>query len=138
MRDFAVVAVDAVEKSELADLYESVGWTVYTRDLDRLERAVSQSTYVGVIRHDGRLVGLVRGMSDDESILYVQDILVHPDHQGTGLGRALLDNIVERFDHVRQKVLLTDDEPRQHRLYASAGFRDAAQIDGLTAFARFD
>jgi ribosomal protein S18 acetylase RimI-like enzyme len=138
MPDFVVVAVDAVAKSELADLYGSVGWTAYTRDLDGLESAVARSTYVGVIRDEGRAVGIVRGMSDDVSILYVQDLIVHPDYQGTGLGRALLDNILARFDHVRQKVLLTDDDPRQHRFYAAAGFRDVAQIDGLTALARFD
>ena len=46
--------------------------------------------------------------------------------------------IVDRFAHVRQKVLLTDDEDRQHRLYRSVGYEDVTEIDKLHAFVRFD
>ena len=128
----------SLEADELGALYAAVGWQIYARDPGRLLAAIDQSTYVGVIRKDGDLVGLVRVMSDDVSILYVQDLLVHPDIQGEGLGRLLLRHVIDRFAHVRQKVLLTDDEDRQHRLYASEGFADVSSIDRLHAFARFD
>ncbi len=138
MRDRDIRAVDSLDADELVKLYDAVGWTLYTGDPAALRRAIEQSSYVAVIRGDGGLVGLVRGMSDDVSILYIQDLLVHPDRQGEGLGRALLDHIVDRYAHVRQKVLLTDDEQRQHHLYVSEGFADVAGIDRLHAFARFD
>lgn len=85
-------------------------------------------------------MGLARGLSDDVSILYLQDILIHPDWQGQGLGKQLLSHCLERFAHVRQKVLLTDDEERQQRLYESLGFRNVSQIAGgsLSAYARFE
>ena len=49
---------------------------------------------------------------------YLQDILVRPEHQRTGVGRQLLAVCLERYSHVRQKVLLTDDEA-QERFYES-------------------
>jgi ribosomal protein S18 acetylase RimI-like enzyme len=120
------------------ELYSAVGWTAYTKDPQRLVLAVANSTYVACLRADGRLVGLVRGMSDEVSVFYLQDIIVHPDHQEQGHGKDLLDHILNRFAKVRQNVLLTDVEDRQHRLYRSAGFRDVAEVESLHAFVRFE
>ncbi|MDO5736796.1 MAG: GNAT family N-acetyltransferase [Propionibacteriaceae bacterium] len=63
-------------------------------------------------------------MGDGETIAYLQDILVHPRAQRTGLGRLLLAEAFEPFEHVRQKVLLTDDEPRQQAFYEATGFTE--------------
>ena len=113
---------------ELVALYDSVGWSAYTDDPGSLATAVENSTFLATARADGLLVGLVRAMSDDVSIVYVQDVLVHPAHQRGGVGRRLLDDCLDRFSHVRQRVLLTDDEPRQHRLYRSVGLHDVARL----------
>lgn len=123
---------------ELGALYDTVGWSAYTRDLDGLARGVGNSTFVVCAREDGRLVGLARALSDDVSIVYVQDVLVSPDHQRKGIGRELLQRCLQRFAHVRQRVLLTDDEPHQHRLYESLGFHDVAKLDGAGLHAFID
>jgi ribosomal protein S18 acetylase RimI-like enzyme len=113
---------------QLLDLYNAVGWTAYTRDEAGLEKAIRNSTYV-VSAWDGeQLVGLARCLSDDASIFYLQDILVHPDHQRRGIGRRLLENCLERFAHVRTKVLLTDDEERQHAFYKSLGYKNTREL----------
>jgi len=125
-------------RDELVELYGSVGWTAYTRDPVALHNAISNSTYVAVMRDGDELIGIVRGLSDDVSVFYLQDIIVHPDFQGQGHGRELLEHIVERFAHVRQKVLITDDEERQHRLYRSVGYEDVTEIEKLHAFVRFE
>lgn len=112
--------------NELVGLYESVGWTTYARDPDALVRAVEQSSYVVSYRDAaGKLVGLARAISDDVSVFYLQDILVNPDRQREGIGRALVTRILERYGHVRQQVLLTDDEPAQRAFYESIGFIEA-------------
>jgi GNAT superfamily N-acetyltransferase len=118
---------------ELADLYGSVGWEAYTSDPEALARAVEASTFVVTARREGRLVGLARGLSDDVSIFYLQDILIRPEWQRQGIGRALLQACLDRFAHVRVKVLLTDDEERQHRFYEALGYRNARE-SGLNAF----
>lgn len=55
-----------------------------------------------------RLAGLLRAVGDGETILYVQDLLVHTRYRRQGIGRALLERVRADFAHVRQKVLLTD------------------------------
>jgi ribosomal protein S18 acetylase RimI-like enzyme len=116
---------------QLLALYNTVGWAAYTRDEAELEKAIRNSTYV-VSAWDGeKLVGLARCLSDDVSICYLQDILVHPDHQGCGIGRRLMENCLERFAHVRAKVLLTDDEERQHAFYKSLGYKNTRELQKI-------
>ena len=134
---FEVTEVDA---AELESLYKSLGWEAYTRDIDSLARAVANSTYVVIARVDGQLVGLARGVSDDVSIFYLQDILVREEHQRKGLGRELLTRCLERFSHVETKMLLTDDLPQQHRFYEALGYTDTRRIKNvpLHAFVQFN
>lgn len=127
------------DRQELVDLYTSVGWAAYTHDPESLVRAVANSTWVSLARDaEGGLVGLVRVISDDVSIAWLQDILVHPDHQRAGIGRALVDRAIARFQHVRSIALMTDDEPRQHSFYQALGFTELREAaDGqLHAFLR--
>lgn len=90
------------------ELYTDAGWIAYTSDPDRLERAVRQSQAVYTAWDGSRLAGLLRAVGDGETILYVQDLLVHTRYRRQGIGRALLERVRADFAHVRQKVLLTD------------------------------
>jgi ribosomal protein S18 acetylase RimI-like enzyme len=122
----------------LLSLYDSVGWAAYTRDPAGLQTALRNSTYVVAAWREGQLIGLARALSDDVAIVYIQDILVRPEAQRSGVGRALLAHLLERFGHVRSAVLLTDDDEAQLRFYASLGFmntRDLVKIP-LNAFVR--
>ena len=79
-------------------------------------------------------------MTDGVSILYLQDVLVEPAQQRTGLGRRLVTTLLDEYPEVRQKVLITDDEPGQKAFYESLGYADTREVHGgvLRAFVRFD
>jgi GNAT superfamily N-acetyltransferase len=120
-------------------LYESVGWTSYTGTPETIRAALAGSSFVAGAFRDDRLVGLVRAVSDDVTISYVQDVLVHPRAQRSGAGAALMEAVALRYAHVRRHVLLTDDEPGQRAFYESVGYaetRDRAE-GTLRAFVRF-
>ncbi len=128
-------------ESELARLYRSVGWEGHAGDLERLRRALDGSHLVVSARDEesGALVGLLRGVSDGTWIAYLQEVLVHPDHQRRGIGRALLVAFDEVYAEVRQRVLLTDDRSDQHGFYASAGWVPLRRgTPQLHAFAKID
>ena len=136
------VATD-VDLKAITTLYNAVGWTAYTQDITKLQRAIRGSSFVVVatLKDDSSiLVGLARAVSDDATLAYIQDILVHPDHQGKGLGRALVSSILNRYTHVRQKVLLTDDRPEQIHFYNTLGFSNTRSLihTPLNAFVMID
>ena len=129
----------AIDLEDLLSLYRAVEWTAYTDQPEWLQLAVEHSDFVVTEwSEDGNLIGLARAISDDHSIFYLQDILVHPDHQRGGIGRRILDECLQRYGHVRQKVLLTDgDDEAAQALYRSAGFVKVDEA-GLNAFVRID
>jgi GNAT superfamily N-acetyltransferase len=120
-------------------LYDAVGWTAYTRAPEVLRAALAGSSFVAAAFGEEQMIGLVRAISDDATICYVQDVLVHPDARRSGVGAALMAAVGARFAPVRQHVLLTDDEAGQRSFYESLGFAEARDhgAGALRAFVRF-
>ena len=118
---------------EVVELYNSVSWLAYTNDEQRpnLLKAIQNSTYVVTAWDGDKLVGLARCLSDDVSICYLQDILIHAEYQRLGLGRTMLLNCLERFAHVRMQVLITDNEERQKRFYESLGYKNTKDLEKI-------
>lgn len=129
-----------VDSAKLTALYAAVGWSRYADSPEMLVAAVAGSSKVVSAWSGDHLVGLARVISDGASIWYLQDLLVRPDFQRQGIGRELALNALKGYAGVRQKVLLTDDEPGQKAFYESLGFEEtAAHGDGtLRSFVRFD
>lgn len=129
----------APSPDEVLALYTAVGWTAYTRNPERLGRSLAGSHLVLTARDDdGTLLGLARTVSDGESVCYLQDILVHPGAQRRGVGRALLQEVQERYRHCMFLALSTDaegtaDAAASHPFYRSLGFRPHSHL-GLAAF----
>ena len=115
------------EGDELNQLYGSVGWSAYTQDAVALHSSVMSSSHVVSARCDDVLVGLARVVSDFGSIVYLQDVLVHPDLHRRGIGRLLVTLALRSLSGVRQKVLFTDTDPEQRTFYESLGFREVSE-----------
>ncbi|MGO2995411.1 MAG: GNAT family N-acetyltransferase [Brachybacterium alimentarium] len=119
-----VVGPEVPALQETLDLYGAVGWGAYTDEPATLMRALAGSARVVTARRDGRLLGLARVIGDGATIVYLQDVLVHPDARRSGVGRRLVDAAFAPFADVRQQVLLTDAEPGQRAFYESLGFTE--------------
>ncbi|GAA1485198.1 GNAT family N-acetyltransferase [Brachybacterium fresconis] len=132
-----VVGPELPELGEVLDLYDAVGWSAYTDDPATLERAFAGSSHVVTARRDGELLGLARVLSDGATLAYLQDVLVRPEVQQTGLGRRLVAEAFAPYGTVRQQVLLTDAEPGQWAFYEALGFTEVHDHEaGLRSFVR--
>lgn len=120
---------EVVPIKELTELYQSVGWTAYSDDPDALARAVDRSDYVITARNsDGDLVGLTRCLTDDAHVCLIQDVLVRPDHQRTGIGSVMVGRVLRVHEHVRHVQLVSDDDPAVVAFHRSLGFVDGAEL----------
>lgn len=140
MTTIEIVKADDLALSDVLALYDAVGWVAYTKHPDNLLRALKGSSTLVSARDGETLVGLARMLSDGASICYLQDILVLPSHHRRGIGRALAKRALEQYPHVRQKVLITDDESKQKAFYESLGYTYTEEFQGgsIRAFVRFD
>ena len=121
---------------DVLPLYDAVGWSAYTDEPETLLAGLQGSSFIAAAWDGDALIGLARSISDDATIMYLQDILVAPSRHRRGVGRALAEAALDRYRHVRQKVLLTDDDPAQKAFYESLGFTEvgSASADQLRSF----
>lgn len=125
----------AYDEEEILSLYQSVGWTAYT-DHPAVLKAGFAGSLLCLAAYEGeRLIGLLRAVGDGQTVVLIQDILVRPEYQGRGVGRALLETALDRFRSIRQVQLLTDDRPETVAFYEALGFKPVASF-GCKAFMR--
>ena len=80
-----------IDLDALFALYTAVGWSAYTKDIQQLAMGVQQSLKVITVWDEQQLIGLIRSVGDGETILYIQDLLVHPAYQNKGIGTQLIE-----------------------------------------------
>lgn len=113
---------------EILRLYKSVGWTAYTDHPDVLRQGFENSMLILAAYEGEQLLGVIRTVGDGYTIVFVQDLLVFPEHQRKGIGTALLQAVLDRYSHVRQIELATDNTEKTIAFYKSMGFREMSEI----------
>ena len=92
------------------------------------EGALAGSWAWNVVEHEGRAVAMGRVIGDGGWYFHVADMATLPEHQGRGLGRLVLTDLLEQIAEVAPPdpyVTLMADAPGR-RLYASMGFVETA------------
>jgi GNAT superfamily N-acetyltransferase len=116
---------DRVTAAEYRTLLASVGWRPVAQPDADLEAALASSWNVTARTPDGQLVGLARVLDDGLLYASIWDILVVPERQRRGIGRALLSAVL---DQTAGRLLLSlIATPAGEALYRSVGF---AETDG--------
>jgi GNAT superfamily N-acetyltransferase len=76
---------------------------------------------VGAYERDGgAMVGFARAVSDGIQLAYLADVFVLAEHRGHGLGRRLVEEMIERGPGTAFRWLLHTADA--HGLYAQFGF----------------
>ena len=115
--------------NEIKKLYDAVGWTSYTDDMDALEKGYEKSLKVLAAYEDNKLLGIIRAVGDGFTVVFIQDILVFSEEQGKGIGKALIKAMLDSYPNVRQIQLTTDVDPKTIAFYKSVGFSELSEID---------
>ena len=86
---------------EYASLRESVGWHNMTDQ--SLKKGLSNVLFSVCAMHNDKVIGCGRVVGDGSIYFYVQDIIVHPVHQGKGIGKSIMDTIMNYIHSVAEE-----------------------------------
>lgn len=110
------------DQTVLQDLFLSVGWSS-GHFPEKLVRAMRGFETVISAWDDDRLVGMICAMDDGVMTAYIHYLLVRPEYQGAGVGRALVERVKEIYADYLRIVLVAYDE--ELGFYESCGFAKA-------------
>jgi GNAT superfamily N-acetyltransferase len=103
---------------ELSELYRVA--PLGTKPSDSLRLVFGNSRFVSLAYDGDGLVGAGRALADGLECAYIADVAVHPDHQGHGLGRAIIGDLVAQSAGHRRIILYAN--PGKEGFYAKLGF----------------
>ena len=108
----------SVDWAELSELYRiaPLGKKLPTD----LATVFSNSMFKCFVYEDTALVGVGRALADGLDCSYIADVAVHPEHQGQGLGRTIIQELV-KLSEGHKKIILYANPGTEH-FYGKIGF----------------
>jgi GNAT superfamily N-acetyltransferase len=120
--------IAAVDWHELEALYQAA--PLGRKLASELEVVFTNSRFRCFVREEGRLVAVGRALADGADCSYICDVAVMPSHQGTGLGKQVVQELVKLSDGHKKIILYS--VPGKEGFYKKLGF-----LRMLTAMAIF-
>ena len=93
--------------------------------LEIVDGIIRNSLCIGVY-FQGVQVGFARCVTDWTTVFYLEDVVVHPDHRGCGVGKTMVKTILEQEPICQLKGILVTDNA--FSLYEKFGFERDAEI----------
>lgn len=110
---------DAVDWDELSELYRIA--PLGNKSGEWLKTAYANSMFKRFAFDGDQVVAAGRAVADGVDCSYLCDIVVHPAYQGTGLGKELIQSLVDLSKGHRKIILYA--VPGREPFYAKFGFR---------------
>jgi hypothetical protein len=113
-----------VQFDEVKSLLKQSYWA-NNRDVDTIRTSINNSICFSLF-HNEIQVGFGRVVTDFASVAYISDVIIDSKHRSEGLGKWLVDTIVNdpRWKSKFQ-ILVTDDA---HSLYEQFGFSSSHKL----------
>jgi ribosomal protein S18 acetylase RimI-like enzyme len=110
--------LDNVNWEALSHLYKIA--PLGNKTPEDLKTVFTNSRYKCFVYDDDKIVGVGRALADGVDVSYIADVAIHPDYQGQGIGKAIVNKLVE-FSKGYNKILLFASIGKEP-FYAKLGF----------------
>lgn len=113
---------------QVADLLNCPGLPALLQTEQGIHEEFDHCVILKCFGDDGRIVGSVRAFVDEENACRIGKLIVDPDSQGRGIGRALMAEIERSFPACARYCLFTSEEtPWTSQLYRKLGYGETGR-----------
>jgi GNAT superfamily N-acetyltransferase len=130
--DVEISMQDTVEQSEVIALYRANEWSSAEKPA-LLIAALRNSHSLVSARLKGQLIGIGNAISDGHLVVYYPHMLVHPSHQGQGVGKKMMKAMQHKYAGFHQQMLTADGKAID--FYKSLGFSRAGKTEPMWIYA---
>jgi len=117
-----------IELCQIVAIYELNGWSAAQKP-ELLHQALLNSHHLVSAWQGELLVGIGNAISDGFLVVYYPHLLVHPDYQGQGIGRTLVEMLKQRYEGFHMHMLVADNEAIA--FYEKCGFTRAGKTEPM-------
>lgn len=110
-----------VDLNQVHELFKVAAFWAKERRVEDMAIAIANSEPVITVWDGDRTIGFARATSDGIYRGTIWDVVIHPDYQGAGLGRKLVQTVLShpRMSRVERVYLMTT---YQQKFYERIGF----------------
>jgi len=124
---------DTIDYGDYRELRAAVGFREVSER--QYELGLKNSRYISVIKDNGKAVGIIKGLGDGGYYWFLTELIVHPDYQGQGLGRRLVEGFLKCVDESAQKgeslhITLASSKGKE-AFYEKFGFKRRPFAEGI-------
>ena len=94
MRDLRILRRSA-SADEYMEMRRWAGWSYIDKDV--VATGLENSLFSLCVQKEEEVVGHGRIIGDGAFTLYIQDVIVKPEHQGSGIGTKIMDEIMNHI-----------------------------------------
>lgn len=109
---------------QLEELCDAVGWV--RRPLKKVKIAIEHSFLIMSLFHKNdsskNLIAFARATSDSVFNATIWDVVVHPEFQGRGLGKHLINQVVQQLRYADINTITLFADPQVVSFYQNLGF----------------
>lgn len=87
-----IIYEDRLTAQEFIYLTEAVGWGY--PDLNQIEIALKNTMFAISVHINDKVIGMGRIIGDGARIFYIQDVVIHPNYQGMGIGTQIMEKLM--------------------------------------------
>lgn len=110
---------EPVSAKAISDLRAAVGWN--RMELEYANPLMTSYCHIAVYDKE-ELIGYVDCVSNGVTDAYIQDLMVHPDDQGKGIGTELMNRMIAYLKEKRIYMISVVFEESLKPFYAKFGF----------------
>jgi len=110
--------IETINWSALSNLYKIAPLGDKAPEL--LEKVFTNSMFKYFLYDNKKLIGVGRALADGADCSYICDVAIHPDYQGRGLGKEIIEQLIE--DSKEHKKIILYAVPTKEPFYAKFGF----------------
>ncbi len=133
--DITIKETKEIPRDQVLDIYRRNQWSAAEKP-DLLYKGLTHSHTLISAWVGERLVGLANAVTDGYLVVYYPHMVVHPDYQGMGIGRKIMDAMHEKFDGFHQQILTADGDAVG--FYERCGFESAGKTKPMWIYAGND
>lgn len=111
--------LNTIDWNTISELFQLVTWGI--RDPREIENAFRKSTVTCFVKNDHEIIGFGRTVDDGKYYALLVDVVIHPNHQAKGIGKALVNELKNSL--VGYEFITLTAAPNKDGFYQKIGWK---------------